>query len=110
MRLFYGTERYSNGRLRMLIPRGWHEAARKPKNVEAELEKIVDRIWRLGEELKKARPAKLRELFRQMVERFELRFDHVQRGKRLECPLAFGKIHLKTVSSIFCGVSRAERI
>ena len=44
------------------------------------------------------------------VERIELRFRHVQRGKWMECLLESGTIHLRADFEMFGSVSRAERI
>lgn len=42
--------------------------------------------------------------------RIELRFDQIQKGKRTECPLNSGEIHLKTVEdSSFDSVSRGDK-
>ena len=58
-----------------------------------------------------AEPARRREVFRQMVERIELRFDKIQRGKRTECPLRSGEIHLRTgQDGIFGCVNRGDTI
>jgi hypothetical protein len=72
---------------------------------------MADRLWRLGEEMANADPARRREVFRLLVDRIELRFDQIQKGKRTECPLNSGEIHLKTgEGSIFGSVSRGDRI
>jgi site-specific DNA recombinase len=87
------------------------EASARPVDVEAEVDAMADRLWRLGEEMAKAEPARRREVFRLLVDRIELRFDQIQRGKRTECPLNSGEIHLKTgLGSIFGSVSRGDRI
>jgi site-specific DNA recombinase len=86
------------------------QAARRPLDIEAEAEAAVDRIWRLGEELSNAAPARRREVLRRMVSRIELRFDHVQRGKRLECPFRQGMIRLRTDGEIFGSVNRGDWI
>ena len=82
----------------------------KPKDIAAEVDAIVDRIWSLDRELQDAKPERLRELFNGMVERIELRFRHVQCGKRLECPLESGIIHLRADSPMFGPVSGGDRI
>ena len=87
------------------------EAAGRPQDTDAQIEAAVARLWRLGEDLGKAEPARRREVFRLLVDRIELRFDHVNRGKRVECPLNSGEIHLRTgEGSIFSSVSRGDRI
>jgi hypothetical protein len=53
--------------------------------------------------------ARRQEVFRQLVSRIDLRFDKVQRGKRTECPLNSGEIHLRTTEdNIFGSVSRGD--
>jgi hypothetical protein len=60
--------------------------------------------------LANAAPARRREVFRLMVERIELRFDHVKQGKKTSCPLQSGVIHLRTgEGTIFGSVSRGDR-
>jgi site-specific DNA recombinase len=77
----------------------------------AEAEALVARLWRLGEELGKAEPARRREVLRLFVDRIELRFDQVKQGKKVTCPLRSGEIHLRTgAGSIFGSVSRGDRI
>lgn len=87
------------------------EAASKPGDMEGEVDAAVAHLWRLGEEMGRAEPARRREVFRLLVDRIELRFDRVSRGKRTECPLLSGEIHLRTSEgSIFGSVSRGDRI
>ena len=97
-----------NERQRLTVELQQAEAASKPKDLNAEVNAIVNRIWRLGDELMKAQPERLRELFKLIVDRIALRFDHVQRGKRLECPLASGVIHLRPDSPISSSVNRGN--
>jgi hypothetical protein len=85
------------------------EAAARPVDVGAEVDAIAERLWRLGEEMAKADPARRREVFRLLVDRIELRFDQIQKGKRTECPLNSGEIYLRTgEGSIFGSVSRGD--
>jgi site-specific DNA recombinase len=89
------------------------ESAKQPKtkDVEAEIDAVVSRLWRLGEDMAKADPARRREVFRLLVSRIELRFDKVQRGKRTECPFRSGEIHLRTEGEgVFGSVNRGDRI
>jgi hypothetical protein len=87
------------------------EAANRPLDVEAEVDAIAGRLWRLGEEMAQADPARRREVFRLLVDRIELRFDQIQKGKRTECPLNSGEIYLRTgQDSIFGSVSRGDWI
>lgn len=83
------------------------EASTKPINVAGEVDAVVARLWRLGEELGNASPARRREVFRLFIDRIELRFDHVQQGKKTKCPLQSGEIYLRTgEDSIFGSVKR----
>ena len=85
------------------------ERATTPVDAIAEVDAAVGRLWRLGEELATAEPSRRREVFRQFVDRIELRFDKVQKGKRTECPLKSGEIHLRTgEGTIFGSVSRGD--
>jgi site-specific DNA recombinase len=59
------------------------EAAAKPRDVEAEVEACVGRLWRLRGDLAAGDPARRREVFRAFVDRIELRFDQVPQGKRI---------------------------
>lgn len=87
------------------------EAAGKPMDVGGEVDAVVGHLWRLGEELGNATPARRREVFRLFVERIELRFDSVKQGKKTICPLQSGEIYLRTgEGTIFGSVSRGDRI
>jgi site-specific DNA recombinase len=87
------------------------EAAGKPIDVAGEVDAVVAHLWRLGEELGKATPARRREVFRLFVERIELRFHRVKQGKKTICPLQSGEIYLRTgEGTIFGSVSRGDRI
>ena len=70
-------------------------------DVEALVDQAVDRLWSIVEELDKAEPARLRELIRRMVHRIDLWFDHVPKGKRVECPLSRGTIQLRPDPVLF---------
>lgn len=87
------------------------KVAGKPVDVEAEVDAVVGHLWRLGEDLAKAAPARRREVFRLFVDRIELRFDQVKQGKKTICPLRSGEIYLRTgEGSMFFSVSRGDRI
>jgi hypothetical protein len=87
------------------------ETAAKPRDIEGQIESAVGRLWRLGEEMAKADPARRREVFRLFVSRIDLRFDQVKRGKRIECPLRSGEIHLRSgEGTIFGSVNRGKRM
>ncbi len=87
------------------------ERAREPKDIDREVDALVSNLWRLGEDIARADPARKREVFRQMVERIELRFDRVKQGKKTACPLRSGEIRLRTgEGTIFGSVSRGDWI
>lgn len=75
-----------------------------------EVDAVVGHLWRLGEELGKATPARRREVFRHFVDRIEPRFDRVKQGKKTICPLQPGEIYLRTgKGTIFGSVNRGDR-
>ena len=83
------------------------KTAAKPQDVDDQIESAVGRLWRLGEEMAKADPARRREVFRLFVSRIDLRFDQVKRGKRTMCQLKSGEIHLRSEEgTIFGSVNR----
>jgi site-specific DNA recombinase len=83
----------------------------KTKDRDSRIEAVIARLWRLGEDMVKAEPARRREVFRQMVDRIELRFDKVKKGKRVECPLLSGEIYLRSASGEMSScVNRGDRI
>jgi site-specific DNA recombinase len=83
----------------------------RTRDLEAEIEAAVAHLWRLGEEIGGAEPSRRRAVFRELVDRVELRFDRVARGKRTGCPLKSGEIYLRTgEGGIFGSVSRGDRI
>lgn len=84
------------------------ELAAAPVAVDVEAKRVAAKLWTLADELDKADPARVRELFKQFVSRIDLRFDHVQRGKRMECPFSKGEITLN--QAMFPIVSRGEPI
>jgi len=92
------------------------QAAEVPKQTKRDgnavaINAAVNRLWRLGEDMALAETARRREVFRLLVNRIELRFDKVQRGKRTECPFRSGVIHLRTEGEgIFGSVNRGDRI
>ena len=77
-------------------------------NLEKEADARVDRLWRIGRELDTAPPARLRELANRMVDRIELRFGRVVKGKRTECPFLKGTIHLRRDPLFFSLVNRGN--
>ncbi len=88
-----------------------NKSANRPEGAEAQVEAVVGRLWRLGEDMTKTEPARRREVFRLLVSRIDLRFNKVPRGKRTECPLRSGEIHLRTEGDgIFGSVNRGDRI
>ena len=72
------------------------EAAGKPMDVAGEVDAVVGHLWRLGEEMGNATPARRREVFRLFVDRIELKFGQVKRGNKQVCPLQSGEIYLRT--------------
>lgn len=82
----------------------------KPNDLDGEAKLITDRLDSISADLnEKVDPAKLREVLRRMVDRIDLYFDHVPRGKRIECPLSKGIINLRRDSLISSLVSRGDR-
>jgi len=67
----------------------------KPTDLEGESDRITDRVWGLHEELDRAKPARLREVINQMVEKIDLFFGSIQKKSRTEHPLARGEITLR---------------
>ena len=84
------------------------EVATAPVDVDGEAKAVAAKLWTLADELDKAEPARVRELFQRFVSKVELRFDHIQRGKRMECPFASGEITLNP--AMFPIVSRGDWI
>ena len=79
------------------------------RDIGGQVEAVAGRLLRLGDEMAKAEPSRRREVFRLLVDRIDLRFDRVQHGKRIECPVLSGEIHLRAnEGSIFGSVSRGE--
>lgn len=76
---------------------------------EGEVDAIVDRLWRLDQELQDATPARLRELLGRMVQRIELKFELIPRGKRVECKAAGGMV-LVHPASIYGSANRGDMI
>jgi hypothetical protein len=78
------------------------DMAAKPIDVESEAERVTARLDSLSADLnEKVDPATLREVVRRMVDRIDLFFDRVPRGKRVNCPLSKGVINLRRDSTIF---------
>jgi len=82
----------------------------RPVDAEAEADCALNRLWCLEQEIEGAEPARLRELIRRIVGRVDLYFDHVPRGKRIECPLSRGVIELRQDPIFFGPVNRDDRI
>jgi DNA invertase Pin-like site-specific DNA recombinase len=81
-----------------------------PRDITEEARRIVEQVLTLDQELGAAPPARVRELLRRAVGRVNLWFEHVQRGKRVECPLVRGEIVLRRDPLFFGLVSRDDRI
>jgi hypothetical protein len=84
------------------------EVDSKEVDVDATARAAAAKLWTLADELDKADAARVRDVFQRFIDRVELRFDHVQRGKRVECPFAYGEITLN--EAMFPIGSRGERI
>ena len=82
----------------------------KASDLEADVERIVGQLWTLADDLKRGKPARLREVLHRMLESIDLWFDHVPRGKQTLCPLSNGVLHLRPDQSVFRLVSRGDRI
>ena len=74
------------------------EAAADRIDIESTTEKIAEKSLALSEELQSAEPARIRELFRQLVERVEVNFTERHRGKRREYQPVGGRITFRTES------------
>jgi site-specific DNA recombinase len=83
---------------------------KQPTDLDAEAERIAGHLWTLADDLHRAEPARVRELFNRMVESVELWFDHIPRGKQTICQLSNGILHLRPDPLIFRLVSRGDRI
>lgn len=82
-----------------------------PMEVDQQVDQVIDRLNRLGDDLQSVNVARRRAVFSELIERIELRFDKIQRGKRIECPLQSGLIRVRTgEGSVFGTVSRGDRI
>jgi hypothetical protein len=70
------------------------------------------RLWSLGKEISRAKPARLRELIGQMVARIDLYFGSVKKRTRTEHPFQRGEIRLRPDPSlVVCNsVSRGDWI
>ncbi len=87
------------------------EAASGPTTVMDETELVVARLGRIKSDMENAEPARRREAYRELIDKIELRFEKTPRGKRTECPLQSGVIHLRTgEGGLFGCVSRGVRI
>lgn len=75
--------------------RGLHGGSALARFLEAKVQKAVQMLARLQEQLHKADPALLRDVLREMVDRIECWFEHVQRGKRSYQTLSQGFIYLR---------------
>ncbi len=70
----------------------------------------VDRLWSIAEEFDTAPAPRMRQLLSEMVERVDLYFDSIPKGKRVECPLSKGVATLRRDSQIFGVDNRGDRI
>ena len=82
-----------------------------PRDVAAAVDAVVARLRQLVDDLAAGEPARCCEALRQLIERIDLRFHRVQRGKRVECPFVSGEITLRQGDgTVFGTVSRGDRI
>jgi len=68
----------------------------QPIDIDAEVKAVADHLWSIEQELDSAKPARLRELMRRMVDRIDLQFDKVPKGKRTSLRLSKGVIRLNS--------------
>lgn len=71
------------------------EQAMTPVDLERDVERIMASLEALEKDLADAKPARLKELLGQVLDRIELHFDRVQKGKRTQCRFSWGKVHLR---------------
>lgn len=87
------------------------ETANGPTIATDEAETTIARLGRLKQDFLNGEPACLREFYRELIERIELRFEKKPRGKRTEYPLQSGLIFLRTgEGGSFGSVSRGGGI
>lgn len=82
----------------------------KPLDVDAEVEATLRAAWTLGAELDKADPARLREMFRRMVESIDCYFEQEPRSTRTVSRFSKAIINLRNRSELSQVVSRDDRI
>jgi hypothetical protein len=70
------------------------ESKSKPRDVEGLVVAAASKVWQLADDLHRATPKRCREVFGQLVDRIDLTFGSNRRGKRVECPVISGVIHL----------------
>jgi hypothetical protein len=86
------------------------ETANGPATATDEAETTIARPGRLGNDLLNGEPARRREVYRELIDKNELRCEKKPLGKRTECPLLSGLIFLRTgEGGIFGSVSRGGR-
>ncbi len=83
-----------------------HEAV----DLEAKADALVDRFWRLDQELRHAPPTRMRELVHQMVSRIDLSFDRKKQGRRTIHPFAGGRVYLRPDPVLYRLVNRGDWI
>jgi len=86
------------------------EAAECPRHLDEQADAVADRLWSIGHELENAQPARMRHLLGEMVDRVDLYFDRVQRGKRTECPISKGVATLRHIPGMLGCDNRGDRI
>ncbi|MGE3180933.1 MAG: recombinase family protein [Phycisphaerae bacterium] len=78
----------------------------KGKDVEAQVEAAVARLWTLAADLDRTKPERLREVFRRMVDSIDLYFDRQKTRGGIRTPLAKGIIGFRRDSLLSPLVSR----
>jgi len=78
-------------------------------NLDAQAEQILESLWTMHAGLEYGGdPSRRRELLRRVIDRIDLHFDSVQKGKRSSHPCSKGDIHLRHDPRFFGHVSRGE--
>ena len=79
------------------------------ENLERAIADAEAVLWRLQEALREQDAPLLREVLREMVERIELRWDHVQKWGRTYCSLNGGTVWMRSHEGISKSYPSAAR-
>ncbi len=86
------------------------EPSRRKSDIDAEADAVLAELNQLSTGLnEKDDPGTIRDVLQRMVTRIDLTFDHIPRGKRIECPMSKGTIHLRQDLNIYTLKSRGDR-